>query len=118
MTPLSAMLALPPLPLPAFLALLLRRTVRGRLEAFQPAVPLTSSPSWKRQPSMRSILPGDTETVPPHFCGALSVRPKRMRIPTSDASNGSEKATMINPQRSLSIDRLADGIGFGEDTAA
>ena len=65
-TPLSAMLPPPPLPfLAAFFGLLLRRTVNGRVEAVQPVVPRTSSPCWKRQPSIRSIFPGVTEMARP-----------------------------------------------------
>jgi hypothetical protein len=116
MTPLSAMLAFPPLPFPTFLALLPRRTVRARVVAFQPVVSWTSSPSSKRQPSMRSILPGETERVPSHFVGDLSVRPNRMRTPTSMAKTGSEDSITNEPQRILSIVDFADGIKVREDT--
>ncbi len=39
-----------------------------------------------------------------------------MRIPTSDATVGNEKATMINPQRSLSIVDFVDDRIVEEDT--
>src|SRR5262245_11561421 len=110
------MFALPPLPLPFFAGLLLRRTVSGRVEAFQPDVPSGWSPSSKRQPSRVSILPGETEIVPSHFVGALSVRPKRIRIPMSEAKTGHAIVTPSNRIKGRNMGDAKDANNAGEVT--